>query len=129
MAIPTYYVTVGGNNVSNVQEFTVSQGVQNLSDSIRPGTGQIRGRRPDLLPAITIGAYVNIDFATVGATMFYARVADFRINYGEVAAMDTWEIDIEDALAALGRCTASFSWSAGRGPTCLANSGSLWNLA
>lgn len=113
MAVPTYYVTVGGNSVSNVQEFTVNQGVQNLSDPIRPGTGVIRGRRPDLLPAITIGAYVNIDFATVGATMFYARVADFRIDYGEVASMDTWEIDIEDALAALGRCTASFSWSAG----------------
>lgn len=113
MAIPAYLVKVNGNTVSNVQEFTFTRGVQHLSDSIRPGTGIIRGRRPDLLPTIAIGDNVRIDVGAVGSTVFYCRVADFRIDYGEVASLDTWQIDIEDAVAALGRCTASFSWSAG----------------
>jgi len=112
MAVPEYIVTVDGTTISNVQEWSFTRGVQALSDSIRAGTGYIRGRRPDLLPTIEIGQDVQIG-TTVNGTFIYARVADFRIEYGEVAALDTWEIDIEDAIAALGRATTSFVWTAG----------------
>ena len=112
MSVPSYTVTVNATSISNVQEWSFHRGVQHLSDSIRAGTGYIRGRRPDLLPTIEIGQNVQIG-TTVNGTFVYARVADFRIDYGEVAAMDTWEIELEDALAALGRCTGIFSWSAG----------------
>jgi hypothetical protein len=47
--------------------------------------------------------------------MFYGVVADVKIVYGQVAAMDVWTIYCEDALATAGRSltTGSFSWSAG----------------
>ncbi len=113
MAVPAYLVKIGGTAISNVQEFTVTQGVKALSTPIRPGTGTVYGRRPDLLPTVTIGASVEIRLDVTGGLLYYGRVADFRVIYGIVSSMDTWELDVEDAFATLGRCTASFSWSAG----------------
>lgn len=111
MAIPTYLaLQVNGVNISNVQEFTLTQGVQKISDPLRAGTGVIRGRRPDLLPAIEIGHSVKIQ---IPSATFWFRVSDFKIDYGIVSSLDTWEIEIEDVMATLGRLTSSYVWTAG----------------
>lgn len=115
MALPTIFVRVGaaGTQISNVQEFSFNKGRQTLSDPIGAGRGVIRGRRPDLLPTISVGDYVRIDITTLGSAFYWGRVTDLTIEYGPVAALDTWTLNVEDTLATLGRCAASFSWSAG----------------
>lgn len=113
MGTPSYTVKVNGTSISNVQEFTFTQGKQSLSEPLRPGTGTIRGRRPDLLPTIQIGQSVQISVPPGAARTFWFRVADFTIEYGTVAAMDTWQLVIEDVLATFGRCTTSVLWAAG----------------
>jgi len=118
MALPTYTVLVldtpagpSTDITSTVQEFSVTRGVQMLSDSLRAGTGYVRGRRPDLLPTIEVGMGVKVEVD--GVVVMNYRVADFRTTFGTIASLDEYEITLEDTLAALGRTTGSFVWSAG----------------
>lgn len=119
MALPTYEITVtppGGSpsTLTNVQEIRFTKGRRNVSDELRAGTGTITGRRPDLLPTIKIGDVVSTTIRPVGALgyNFGWRVSDLRIMYGTTAAYDTWELDIEDTFALLGRGTFGTSWAA-----------------
>ena len=118
MALPTYTVlllnTPSGPSTditSTVQEFGVTRGIQMFSDSLRAGTGYVRGRRPDLLPTIEVGMGIKIE--AEGVVVVNYRVADFRTTFGTIASLDEYEITLEDTLAALGRTTGSFVWSAG----------------
>lgn len=117
MALPTYTITVEGNTVSNVQEFTFTIGRTKVSDPLRAGIGTIRGRVPSALPAIAIGDNMKISIRPGGAptypSTFSFRVADLRIIYGYIAALDEWELDVEDTFAIFGRGVFSSSWSAG----------------
>lgn len=109
----TAVVRVGplqGQVVDNVQSFNFTQGRRKLTDVYRGGTGTITGRRPDLLPPIKIGDPVLISFNDNGVNtsqLFQFRVSNFRIEYGFTSSMDTWEIEIEDAFAFLGRGTVT----------------------
>jgi len=116
MALPSYTVTVlespGGTQhdiTSTVQEFGITRGVQMFSDSLRAGTGYVRGRRPDLLPTIEVGMGVRIEES--GIVLAFYRVNDFRTTFGTIASLDEYEITLEDTLAALGRTTGFFSWA------------------
>lgn len=117
MPVPAYELTVNGNSVSNIQGFTFTKGRTKISDPLRAGTGVISGRRPDLLPTITVGQTAILVIRPAGTgELGYAfawRVADLRIIYGTTSAYDEWELDIEDTFALLGRGDVSTSWSDG----------------
>lgn len=113
MAVPSYLIKVNGTTISNVQEFVISQGQQKISDPLRAGTGIIRGRRPDLLPTIEIGHEVFVQTLGSAFANYFFRVTDFTITYGITPSLDTWEIEMEDAVATLGRLTSSYTWTAG----------------
>jgi len=120
MGVPTYLVQVveepGGAShdiTSTVQEFGITRGVQMFSDSLRAGTGYVRGRRPDLLPTIEVGMGVTILEADSNVTLALYRIADFRTYFGTIASLDEYEIVLEDPLAAMGRLNGSFVWSSG----------------
>lgn len=120
MGLPQYEVSVtppsgSPTTLTNIQEITFTKGRRNVSDQLRAGTGVITGRRPDLLPAIEIGDEVSITIKPTGGLGYNYRwrLADLRISYGTTAAYDTWEIDIEDTFAVLGRGTFGSSWAAG----------------
>lgn len=117
MALPVYQLRVNGNDLSNVQQFTFTVGRTKVSDPLRAGTGTIRGRVPSALPAIAIGDDVVINIypggISTGSSSFRFRVADFRVFYGYTAALDEWELDIEDVFANFGRTVFSSSWTAG----------------
>lgn len=113
--VPPYlevYKTVvsPANKFSNVQSFDMNIGRQNVSDPFTAGRCTITGRVPSSLPSLLIGDTVVTTLNTkAGATVIYTellwRVKDLTINYGEVAAMDTWTLELEDSLAYLGRAT------------------------
>lgn len=117
MAIPEVTVTKGVTTIGNVQAVTLHKGRVKVSDNLRPGTATVEGRRPDLLPSLQIGDLIAIelDVPSLGpyAVVFEYRVADLIINYGIIAAMDTWTLELEDAFAYLGRAQITRSWSAG----------------
>jgi len=117
MGVPTYTVTVveepGGAThdiTSTVQEFGITRGVQMFSDSLRAGTGYVRGRRPDLLPTIEVGMGVTIVEVDSNVALARYRIADFRTYFGTIASLDEYEIVLEDALAAMGRTNGFFNW-------------------
>ena len=103
--------------LANVQSFTITKGRVQIQDPFKAGTARITGRVPSALPSIIIGTRLRIVVTNtpMPAFCFDGYVADFRINYGIVAAEDTWEIDCEDAIAAAGRALTSStaSWSSG----------------
>ena len=103
-------------DLQHVQAYNVTQGRRNLTDLYRGGTGMISGRRPDLLPTMSIGddLIVSLNYGDLAYEFVNTyRVADVRIMYAEVAAADTWEIDIEDAFAYLGRGTVTYTATGG----------------
>ena len=119
MADYAYTVDIGGV-LTNVQSITVTRGRVQVQDPFKAGTATITGRNVSSLPTIDIGDTVEIT-ATSGIDtfeIFIGIVADIKISYGQVASMDTWQIDCEDVLARVGRSltTSSFSWSAGIEP-------------
>jgi len=110
------YHSASSGFLSDVQTLSFTQGRRNLTDLYRGGTGVIQGRRPDLLPTLEIGdeIVITIDYGDVATEMLRTfRVADVTITYGEVSSMDTWEIDIEDAFAYLGRGTVTYTATGG----------------
>lgn len=102
--------------VSNVQSLQLDKGRTKISDEFRPGVGTITGRRNDLLPAdIVIGTEVRIYINAQGQQGYYLyyRVADLNLNYGTIPSLDTWQMNVEDAFAYLGRNTIDVSWATG----------------
>lgn len=95
-----------------VLEVSLRSGQRKLTDGISAGTAYVRGRRPDLMnetPFIGMKVQVRVymKLAAGGTTNVNLgfRVADYRINYGRSTAEDTWEMELEDAFAYLGRAS------------------------
>lgn len=120
MAIPYWTITVSSPSatISNVQTVNVTKGLRVLTDNYSSGRITITGRRPDLLPSLTIGRLVtcvltNPNSTPASSRTFTGRVADLQINYGTVSSMDTWTLELEDAFAVLGRSKITRTWAAG----------------
>ena len=120
MPPPYWTITVSSPSatISNVQTVTVVKGLRVLTDNYSSGRITITGRRPDLLPSLTIGRLVtcvltNPNSSPASTTSWIGRVSDLQINYGTVASMDTWTLELEDAFAVLGRQKITRTWAAG----------------
>lgn len=107
---------VGGAALNNIQEVQIQSGRRRITDLLTAGTATVRGRRPDLLPSLLIGDTINLTLYAPYPNQpgpgdydmgFSYRVADLTIEYGEVSAMDTWTLELEDAIAYLGRASLS----------------------
>lgn len=109
----TWSATVGGNAISNIQDVSIRKGRTNLTENYRTGVLSMSGRRPDLLPVISIGDVVSVTMtfgAAPGNTATYDfRVSDLSIEYGIVAAQDTWTLTGEDAFGYAGRAAINFT--------------------
>lgn len=92
-------------DLDNVQSVTITKGRTQIQDPFKVGTATITGRVPADLPNIDIGDEITIfTYDTPSPTrVFYGRVAEFRIVYGNIPQMDTWELYCEDSLADVGR--------------------------
>ena len=121
--------------LSNIQGMQISYGRTGVQDPFRASTATISGRRPDLLPTITIGQDIamsgNSGDAYTG--IYWHVVSNFKINYGIIPSLDTWTITTEDALAKAGRAqfasalniTAGTTTRAAAEQICIANGISL----
>lgn len=111
MARYTYEVRYGNtpNILTNVQSFSITKGRQQIQDPFKAGVASITGRVPSGLPSITIGTKIEIYCTnpTPDVLVYTGTVADYRVNYGIVSSMDTWQIDCEDSFAAAGRALTS----------------------
>ena len=110
------YLSATWTTISNVQSVQLDKGRTKISDEFRPGTGSITGRRNDLLPSgIIIGTEIRVYISAQGEQGYYLyyRVADLNLNYGIISSLDTWQLNVEDAFAYLGRNTIDISWAAG----------------
>lgn len=120
MAIPSWAITTGSPaaTITNVQTVTVSKGLRVLTDNYSSGRITITGRVPSSLPTLAIGQLVtctltNPNSSPASTATYTGRVTDLQINYGTVAAMDTWTLELEDAFAVLGRSKITRTWGAG----------------
>ena len=108
-----------GTTISNVQSVTVNRGRVQIQDPFKTGTATITGRKPEDLPTLDVGDLIRLrirdDLSVYNQIIFEGKIADLRINYGEVASMDTWTIYAEDAMADAGRAltTATGGFAAG----------------
>lgn len=122
MARYEYRFSVPGvASIFNVQSVTITRGRQQIQDPFRAGTATITGRKPESMPNIEIGTFVQLVIANESVMynehVFYGKVADYRITYGEVANMDTWTIYAEDAMADAGRALTTGSGAFANGDT------------
>ena len=110
----TAFKTTGAVQIQNVQEVQIQFGRRRITDLLTAGTATVYGRRPDLLPTLLIGdsVYLRMNFQYPGQPAgpdpyneYDFRVANLTIEYGETSALDTWVIELEDALAYLGRAS------------------------
>jgi len=117
MARYTYTVDCNGF-LDDVQSISITRGRVQIQDPFKAGTAVVTGRNIAALPTINIGDTIFIKATRSGMSpvdVFAGVVADVKITYGQVAAMDTWELHCEDVLATLARSltSGSFNWSAG----------------
>ena len=114
MSLTEWSASVGGNNISGIQQVSVRQGQTKITDSFRSASATISGRDPDSLPTIKIGDALSLvqEYGVLTRT-FSFRVADFQVDYGITDEYDSWTIVCEDAFAVLGRATIDISWAAG----------------
>ena len=110
----TAFKTTGAVQIQNVQEVQMQFGRRRITDLLTAGTATVYGRRPDLLPSLVIGdsVYLRMNFQYPGQPAgpdpyneYDFRVANLTIEYGETSSMDTWVLELEDALAYLGRAS------------------------
>ena len=109
------YRTTGGTaEITNIQDMTFGKGRQYVTDNYRAGTGDLRGRRPDLLPTLAVGDTIRLDVGIDGASFasVYYRLSNLQITYGIVSSMDTWSLQLEDAFAVAGRAQITTTWPA-----------------
>lgn len=117
------HITGTTTQLSSVQNLVINQGRANLSDSYRSAVMRIDGRNPSSLPNIKVGDLIKVTLKAfddgVAVTLpswesvRIGRVANIEIDYGTVAAMDTWTITTEDAIAVLGRAVVDVTVTAG----------------
>lgn len=114
MALVEWSATVGGNNIPGIQQVSVRQGQNKITDTFRSATATISGRDPDSLPTINIGDLLTLTHEYATFTRSYSfRVADYQVDYGITNDYDSWSISCEDAFAVLGRATVDISWASG----------------
>lgn len=110
----TAFRTTGNVQIQNVQEVQVQFGRRRITDLLTAGTATVYGRRPDLLPSLLIGdsVYLRMNYQYPGQpagpdpkNVYDFRVANLTIEYGETSALDTWVLELEDAIAYLGRAS------------------------
>jgi hypothetical protein len=109
--------------LDDVQSLFITQGRANLSDNYRSATMRITGRNPQNLPNIKVGDLIEVTIEAFNAGVAVTlptwektrigRVSNIEIDYGPIAAMDTWTITTEDAMAVLGRAVVSLTVTAG----------------
>jgi hypothetical protein len=89
---------------------------QNLTDPITVATAQLYGRRPDLMPTITVGMGIRVTATNGANTSGFndMRVTNYVVDYGIVSAEDRWTMQLEDTLAPFGRAQVSLSFTAGQ---------------
>jgi len=112
------YRTVGNVALTDVQNVVMDTGRVQIQDPFKGSTATITGRNPQNLPSLAIGTemYVQIMRSPVyGSFVFFGKITNIEVIYGEVANMDRWVIQLEDGLAFAGRAITgpTFSWSAG----------------
>jgi hypothetical protein len=117
MARYDYLVDCNGF-LDDVQSISITRGRVQIQDPFKAGTAVVTGRNIAALPTINIGDEIFINATRTGMSpveVFAGVIADVKITYGQVSAMDTWELHCEDVLARIGRSltSGSFSWSAG----------------
>lgn len=110
----TAFKTSTATQIQNVQEVQIQFGRRRITDLLTAGTATVYGRRPDLLPSLLIGDsfQLRMNYTYPGQpagpdpyNLYDFRVANLTIEYGETSALDTWVIELEDALAYLGRAS------------------------
>lgn len=114
----TYSIFVDSNQITNIQDVSMSLGRRQVSDPFKAGTVVITGRNISALPAVEIGMPFELSITgglPFPADVFNGVVADVSFTYGTVPNMDVWTISAEDALAEAGRSVVSASWLAGDG--------------
>ena len=100
--------TGAANVLTNIQNIQITRGRVQVQDPFKAGTATIQGRVLSSFPAVNIGDGVRVNEvdptgASVRVQVFFGVVSDVRFTYGEVPAMDTWTIYLEDAIAVAGR--------------------------
>lgn len=112
-------VTYDGSTVlDDITSMSIVRGRTQIQDPFKAGTAVIEGRDLAGLPTIEVGKEIKIEIlieSIVYGVVFAGRVSDVQITYGFTTAYDSWQIDCEDVLAAIGRAytTETFSWAAG----------------
>jgi len=119
MARYEWQAVLNATNVplDDVQSISITKGRQQVQDPFKAGVATITGRNPQNLPTLNIGEelYIQCLGPSFGSFVYFGVVSDLRIKYGEVANIDTWTLELEDALALAGRATttSNYSWAAG----------------
>lgn len=114
MTTPNWTATVAGNNIPNIQDVTIRQGQNKITDLFQSASLSMSGRRPDLLPALKLGDVLTVTLSFQSLTRtFTFRVADLQVQYGYTQEYDSWTIVGEDAFAVLGRAAVTRSWVSG----------------
>lgn len=120
MGIPNVTIKHVASNTTlgEVQTLQMTKGKQKVTDNLRAGTAQVSGRDPDNLPTMLIGDTIEITVTNPNTSptqtkTYEYRVADLQINYGYIPALDTWDLDLEDAFAYLGRAVVTRTWAPG----------------
>jgi hypothetical protein len=112
-------------DIDDLQNVNITIGRQQIQDPFRASTAVITGRNPQNLPAFTIGDTVELTVFESGNSVpgliqdvaFVGVVADIATKFGNIQAMDTYEIRLEDALAIAGRTFTSDTFALTAGDT------------
>jgi hypothetical protein len=108
------------SNILDAQNIVIQKGRVQITDPFKANTATITGRNVSALPAVEIGDEIEIvgQQGLNAFSVFFGVVSDIQITYGQVASMDQYQINCEDALATAGRSftTDAFSWASGLTP-------------
>lgn len=114
----TYAQSEGGTlrtlPAGSIQSLVWTTGRQNISDQWTGGQCTIYGRTTLTYPPV-VGGRVQVELVRSSdsdAAYFYGFISDFRVVYGIVSSMDTWEMRIEGPMARAGRATGTVTTTA-----------------
>ena len=112
-----YYENENGGTIrtlpsDSVQGVSWSGGRQNITDQLVGSTCQIFGRTTLPYPPSAGGrAKVTLSDGT-NTAVYNGYIRDFRVIYGAIPSLDTWELVLEGPLARAGRMVGTISTSA-----------------
>lgn len=102
--------------IPNAQEISWSWGRRTITEPKASSQAEIRGRTGTSFPSLKVGQLVQFkidDTVRGGTAIFGGQLVDLKINYGQVANMDTYIINIEGPWARAGRYFDDFTLTAG----------------